>query len=134
MSKPCLFLVYVLSMSLLCLVYLLSMSCLCVVYVLSKSFLCLFYFSSMHSYFQVCDHPPPLFHIIWPHIMFGVGTSKNFPNLVIYEIWRKNLTVSDRRTDGQTDRRKDKVRYRGACYAPKNIYKRNLNYNLKIYV
>ena len=36
-------------------------------------------------------------------------------------------TVSDRRTDGQTDRqtdgRKDKVRYRGVCYAPKNKFK-----------
>ena len=33
----------------------------------------------------------------------------------------KNLTVSDRRADGQrTDGRIDKVGYRGACYAPKN--------------
>ena len=47
-------------------------------------------------------------HIIWPYIMFCVATSKNLSNLVIYEIWRKN--VSDRRTDGRTY----KVRYRGA--------------------
>ena len=58
---------------------------------------------------------------VLPHIMFGVVTSKNFPNRVIYEIWRKNLTVSgtDGRTDGQAGGGTDKVSYRGACYAPK---------------
>ena len=50
-------------------------------------------------------------HIIWPYIMFCGATSENLPNLVIYEIWRKNLNVSERRTD--------KVRFRGACFAPK---------------
>ena len=41
--------------------------------------------------------------------------SKNLPNLVMYEIWRKNLTVSDRRSDEMTDDEWTvKVRYRGA--------------------
>ena len=78
--------VYVLSMCSLCLIYVLSMACLCFVYVLSMSCLCLVYFLSMPCLFLV-------------HFL---SMSCNFPNRVMYEIWRKTLTVSDRRTDGQT--------------------------------
>ena len=141
MSKSCLFLVYVLSLSYLFLVNVLTMSCLCLVYVLSLSYLFLVYvltmsclcldyvlsitclslvyvfsiplyypkqflipppplghnmtihydrrryFSQLRSYFQVCDPPPHLFNIIWPHILFGVVTYKNFTNRVIYGVW-----------------------------------------------
>ena len=91
------------------------MSCLCLIFVLS-----IVYVLTMYS-LDSCNilnnfKPPP--HIIWPYIMFCIATfkyvtppplpyhmithyvlrtSKNFSNLVIYEMCSENLTVSDRR-------------------------------------
>ena len=107
----CLFFVYVLSMSCLCVVYVLSMRCLCFVFVLSMCCLCFVYVFSLSClrfvYFlsmsclclvYVLSMSPPLPYHMTTHYV----RRRNFPNRVIYEIWRKNLTVSDRRTDGQT--------------------------------
>ena len=114
---------YTLPMSWLCLVYVLSIFCLCFVYVMSMSCLCQFlpppisydYIYVLCNLFQECEPPPPFGlqgggrgerllprippppHVIsygHTYIKFCVATSKNSPNLVIYEIWRKTLTVS----------------------------------------
>ena len=108
LSMSCLYIIYVLSMCYLCIYYVRSTYCLCVVHelsVLSMSSLCLVYVLSMSCLCPSFGLRGGGHAISYDHtyIMFCEATSKNLPNLVIYEIWRKSLTVSDRRKGGRTN-------------------------------
>ena len=83
-----------------CREHVVNMSWTCFEHVVNMSWTCCEHVVNM-SLGEGEGSPPP--HIIWPYTMFCVATLKNLPNLVIYEIRRKNLT--DRRTGGQTDTR-----------------------------